>query len=134
MRLRPVENAGRAAVRAGFTLLELLVVIAIILVLIAVATPSYFYYLERSKLQTTKMSCHEAAAELERWNVDQGSFPAQGTWPPTMKQNPPLDAWKQPLQWTLMQNPQTGIDMPVVWSVGPKGNLGPEGELSSMAP
>jgi hypothetical protein len=52
-----------------------------------------------------------------------------------MEKNPPLDPWNQPYQWTLHPLPQvdgTELIVPVVWSAGPNGVLGPEGELSSI--
>jgi general secretion pathway protein G len=132
MLLKRIDRTTAAATRGGFTLMELLVVVAILLVLVAVATPLYLGYLERSKLKTAKATAMMLAEELDRYAVDHigdpnGQWPPPGTWDGVELRRPAIDPWGQPYQWDL--DPTTG--RPIVWSLGPRGNLGPLDELSS---
>ena len=135
MRLRPIERAGTATVRAGFTLMELLVVVAILLVLTSVAVPLYMSYLERSKGGTAKSYASILAGELKNFYVvNGGNYPPENDWSmlSSLTINPPLDPWGSPYQWALTPAPSGEFAIPVVWSVGPNGDQGPQGEYSSL--
>ena len=139
MRLRNMHHAGRAAARAGFTLMELLVVVAILVILVGVATPLYLNYLEQSKAKIARTTAHSLAGEIKNYAISHdGNWPDQNTWdllplPPEKK--PPLDPWGRPFQWSLRSIQQadgTQFADPVVWSGGPQGNQGAEGDFSSL--
>jgi prepilin-type N-terminal cleavage/methylation domain-containing protein len=142
MLLRPITQTGRATIRGGFTLLELLVVVAILVVLVGVATPMYLNYLEQSKARIAKIEAKSLAGEITRYAISHdGNFPQEGDWSllplPPEKKPMPLDPWRHPYQWALrpiMQADGTQHMDPVVWSGGPLGNQGAEGEYSSMSP
>jgi type II secretory pathway pseudopilin PulG len=119
--------------------MELLVVVAILLVLVGVATPMYMNYLEQSRYKTARANAKMLATEIKNYQISHdGIAPPENTWddlplPPEKK--PPLDPWNQPYQWAMRQIQQTdgtSFGEPVVWSVGPNGDMGPEGELSSI--
>ncbi|HMP03279.1 MAG TPA: prepilin-type N-terminal cleavage/methylation domain-containing protein [Gemmatales bacterium] len=136
MRLR-TEGATKAATRAGFTLMELLVVVAILVVLVGVATPMYMSYLERSKVRTAFAESKMLAGVLNTFYVQNGELPMEGDWTGLpLEVVPPLDPWRRPYLWqaiSQMQPDGTTILRTVVWSSGPMGNWGPEGEASSAS-
>jgi prepilin-type N-terminal cleavage/methylation domain-containing protein len=122
MRLRTAEQAGRAAARAGFTLMELLVVVAILIVLASVATPLYLSYLEQTREKTARTSAINFAAEIQNWMalnpVPEGT---QNFFPPTINPNPPMDPWERPYQSVIFRDEFSGAMVAVVWSTGPAG-------------
>jgi len=134
MRLRPMLHAGATTVRSGFTLMELLVVVAILLVLTSVAVPLYMSYLERSKGGAAKSYAKILRQELMNFNVVNGGYPPENDWSAvsSLEVNPPLDPWGNPFQWALTPSPDGQYAVPVVWSVGPNGDQGPEGDYSSL--
>lgn len=134
MRLRTQQTTVMAA-RAGFTLMELLVVVAILVVLVGVATPLYMSYLERSKVRTAFAEAKMLAGVLNTFYVQNNELPPEGDWTGLpLEKIPPLDPWRRPYQWQAIQQPQpdgTSIIRAIVWSTGPNGNWGPDGECSS---
>ena len=141
MRLRTAQRttrSARAAARAGFTLMELLVVIAILLVLVGVATPLYLGHLERSKIQTAQAYTKLLASELKNFAVMNSEFPPPGDFsllPLPPEKQPPVDPWGSPYQWDMRYIPMpdgTQVPDPVVWSVGPNRDQGPDGAISSV--
>src|SRR5262245_2945074 len=119
--------SARAASRAGFTLMELLVVVAILVVLVSVATPMYFSYLEKSKIKIAKTSAIQLADELRRFQIENGSLPPVGTWDSLALNKPPIDPWNNLYQWQTKPSMAGGVEIsvPIVWSTGPTGNWGP---------
>lgn len=127
---------ARAAARTGFTLMELLVVVAILVVLVGVATPMYLSYLESSKVRVARTDAVRLAGVLKNFQVMNGSLPQEGDWSMLpLERNPPLDPWNKPYQWISSEAPQADgslIITPIVFSTGPNGNFGPDGECSSV--
>jgi len=61
--------------RKGFTLLDLLVAIAIILILLAIAIPSYFKMMDKARRSAVVAEFTNLAAVLETFNTDWGHYP-----------------------------------------------------------
>jgi prepilin-type N-terminal cleavage/methylation domain-containing protein len=136
IRRRTARNAAAASARAGFTLMELLVVVAILVVLVSVATPLYFGYLEKSKIKIAKAGAVSLAQELQRFQIDNGSLPPVGSWDGLALNKAPLDPWNKYYVWTTQEMMSGGIavHLPVVYSTGPTGDFGPDGPCSSAGP
>ena len=134
MRLRMIEQSGRTAARAGFTLMELLVVMAIMLVLAGVAIPSYYYYKKTADVKTARTACVMYAGELKHYMADNSGPPIElGQWPPTINSGiPPVDPWNNPYQWSMIEDPVLGTMIPVVISAGPDGQPGTIDDITSM--
>src|SRR5438132_347241 len=119
IRRRTARSAAsaRAASRAGFTLMELLVVVAILVVLVSVATPMYFGYLEKSKIKIAKAGAVSLAAELQRFQIENGSLPPVGSWDGLALNKAPLDPWNKYYAWTTQPMMSGGIEihLPIVW-------------------
>jgi general secretion pathway protein G len=75
MLLRNLRTPVQTAVRAGFTLMELLVVIAILLILVAVATPIYFQYVAKAKIDRARADCRTYAKALEEFAASHNQDP-----------------------------------------------------------
>ncbi len=60
------------AARKGFTLLEIIAVLVIIGVLVAIAIPNFFTYIERTKAQTAQNNLLAISAAEERLSEDNG--------------------------------------------------------------
>jgi general secretion pathway protein G len=136
MRLRNLQHASRAVVRQGFTLVELLVVVAILLVLASVAVPSYMYYLELSRVNTARFETKMLATQIKSWAyAHEGQYPESGDWSLITLEgpNPPLDPWRRPYAWELIQVPQLEVMTltPIVYSAGPDGVFGTDDDISS---
>ena len=70
----PVRNNQK-----GFTLIELMIVVAVIAILAAIAYPSYQEYVKRSRRVEGQTLLSDAAAKLERWRAQNGSYMAAYT-------------------------------------------------------
>lgn len=71
---QPVRNKQK-----GFTLIELMIVVAIIAILAGVAYPSYQEFVKRSRRVEGQTLLSDAAARLERWRAQNGSYMAAYT-------------------------------------------------------
>lgn len=134
MVLRSTARKTAVAARAGFTLMELLVVVAILVVLVGVATPIYISYLEKSKVRTAKANAVLLVRALESYQIEHGSLPAENDWSSLPFDRLPVDPWNRAYQWTATQTvlgDGTTIVKPIVYSLGPNGNMGPNDECSS---
>ena len=70
-------TAGRVSRRRsanGFTLIELMIVVAVIAILAAIAYPSYQEYVLRSRRVEGQALLNDAAARMERWRAQNGSY------------------------------------------------------------
>lgn len=124
------------AARAGFTLMELLVVVAILVVLVSVATPMYFSYLEKSRMKTAKANAAMLASVLKNYQVEHGTLPTEGDWSQLPLDRVPMDPWGKPFVWIASMTvlgDGTQMPIPIVFSTGPAGNLGPDGPCSSSS-
>jgi prepilin-type N-terminal cleavage/methylation domain-containing protein len=135
MRLPTLHRTGRAAARAGFTLMELLVVVAILVVLVGVATPLYLNYLEQSKKKIARADAIRLAGELKNFAVSHdGEYPPENTWDLLpLEKKPPLDPWGQPYHWGLVETIQIDakVMVPIVWSSGPNRISGDADDIPS---
>ena len=138
MRIRNIDRASYGATRAGFTLLELLVVVAILLVLGSVATTIYIGYAEKAKKDLAYSKANTLAGDLRLFAAaNDGQYPVPGDWSPLPlkpEDNPPLDSWGRPFNWTVRELPGIGYD-PIVWSMGPNGidEQGGGDDISNLA-
>lgn len=69
------ENAAKAAMRAGFTLIEILVAVAIIGILGTVATVSIPRILENSKIKAAKSAVDSIKNAVVTYNIEKGKYP-----------------------------------------------------------
>lgn len=67
--------------RKGFTLLDLLVAIAIILILLAIAIPSYFRMMDKARRSAVVAEFTNLATVLETFNTDWGHYPLAAAGP-----------------------------------------------------
>jgi type IV pilus assembly protein PilA len=58
----------------GFTLIELVVVMAILLILTAVAVPSYLGFADRANKNAAGADLRAAVDSVEAWNSDHGTY------------------------------------------------------------
>lgn len=58
----------------GFTLIELMIVVAVVAILAAIAYPSYQEYVLRSRRVEGQALLNDAAARMERWRAQNGSY------------------------------------------------------------
>ncbi len=72
-------NSRRRAVRRfsqrGFTLLELMVVMAVMLVLAAIAVPSYLSSVKKAKEAVLKEDLHTMRSAIDSYTADKGKAP-----------------------------------------------------------
>jgi type IV pilus assembly protein PilE len=60
---------------AGFTLIEVMITVAIVAILAAVALPSYFDYLTRSRLVEAKTNLTDMRTRMEQYFLDNRAYP-----------------------------------------------------------
>ena len=66
---------SKARNRKGFTLIELMIVIAIIIILAAIAIPSYLHFVDRAKKAKAAANMGNIAQYLATFNTDWSVFP-----------------------------------------------------------
>ena len=59
----------------GFTLIEVMITVAVVAILAAVALPSYFEYVTRSKLVEAKSNLSDMRTRMEQYFLDNRSYP-----------------------------------------------------------
>ena len=85
----------------GFTLIELLVVIAILGILAAVAVPRVAGAVDKAKTSESKANLSVVESALERYYVDNGSYPADLTpLAPSYVVAVPTNGWGNPFTYT----------------------------------
>ena len=67
---------SKARNRKGFTLIELMIVIAIIIILAAIAIPSYLHFVDRAKKAKAAANMGNIAQYLATFDTDWSKFPA----------------------------------------------------------
>lgn len=86
---RPLRSDAAATRRTrGFTLIEVMIVVAIVAILAAVALPSYREYIRRGNRAEARAGLQQAAQWLERVATATGSYPADASFPETLKAVP----------------------------------------------
>jgi type IV pilus assembly protein PilE len=68
----PMLNRPRAA--RGFTLIEMLIVVVIVGILAAIALPSYFQYIQRSKIIEATTGLSNWRTRMEQWFLDNRTY------------------------------------------------------------
>lgn len=73
---RPIQLKSKALyiACAGFTLIELMVVVVIMAILVAIAIPSYQYYIQKRDLAVAQQEALSIAAELEKFKAKNFSY------------------------------------------------------------
>jgi type II secretion system protein G len=122
------SNPTQRATRHGFTLMELLVVVAILVVLAAVAVPSYFTYVDYSKKQAARTSAQAIGQAVEAYHAATGNWPQSlqeltQTSPAglkaTLRPENLIDPWGQQYQYVPPPAPHNGENGPDVFTVVP---------------
>ena len=70
---------SKARNRKGFTLIELMIVIAIIIILAAIAIPSYLHFIDRAKKAKATANMGNIAQYLATFYTDWSEFPHTGS-------------------------------------------------------
>jgi type IV pilus assembly protein PilE len=68
------ECHGRQSRKRGFTLIEVMIVVAIIAVIAAVALPSYFGSIRKSRRADAITALNKIAQEQERWRANNSTY------------------------------------------------------------
>lgn len=71
--------SARVTRHAGFTLLELMVTVAIVAILAAIALPSYFDYITRSRIVEATSKLSDLRTQMEKYFMDNRTYLAAGT-------------------------------------------------------
>lgn len=128
-------------IRAGFSLLELMIYIAIVGILLAVAVPNFFSYIEKARKSTTESNLRMLESAIIMYQLHTGQLPqrlsdlvkkpsdervAQKWEGPYLKgKEIPLDGWSNRFEYK--QTPQ-GEHKYELYSHGPNGKGSPESE------
>jgi type II secretion system protein G len=116
--------------RAGFTLAELLAVVAILAILAGVAIPAYMSIVGQQKVKVATTECKHLAGSLKNFamahsddtTLNQGlpdpSSGFQALIADGILERIPIDPWGAPYYWSVVQNPNSGTLVPVVYSNG----------------
>jgi len=113
--------------RAAFTLMELLVVVAILVVLAAIAVPSYFTYVEFSRRAAAQASAKSIGKAVEAYHVATGEWPQSlqqltqrsGGIGATLKQEDLIDPWGKQYQYQPPPSTHNGEIGPDVFTTCP---------------
>jgi len=83
----------------GFSLVELILAISILVILVAIAYPSYDEYIKRSKVGTGIKDIIEISLQLERYHTERFSYPES-----LADIGPiPIDPWGNPYRYLNIQ-------------------------------
>jgi general secretion pathway protein G len=112
--------------------MELLVVVAILVVLAAVAVPSYFTYVDYSKRQAAQASARALGNAVEAYHAATGSWPQSlqeltqahpNGLKATLRPEQLMDPWGQPYQYMPPPSTHNGDTGPDVFTVVPGENI-----------
>ncbi len=99
-------NFGAFKKEKGFTLIELLIVILILVVLAAIAIPSYLFINDRAKETATETEMNNIAKALEVYLTDNNVYPTEGDFPDALETSgfmddiPENDNWENAYQYS----------------------------------
>jgi general secretion pathway protein G len=127
MLYNPHNRTRKGARRAAFTLMELLVVVAILVVLAAVAVPSYFTYVDYAKRQSARTSAQTIGNAVMAYKAATGDWPQsldQLTQPhegiqATLKPEHLVDPWGARYQYQPPPAQHNGMTGPDVFTTCP---------------
>ncbi|MBR4603658.1 MAG: type II secretion system protein GspG [Kiritimatiellae bacterium] len=129
------ENAAKAALRAGFTLVELLVVVAILGVLGTIAIQNVTEHIRKANITAAETSCRSIKEAVATYYMSKKKLPTsltqliEGT-----DDNPPIleggegvliDPWDNEYKYEVRGKRYT------ILSAGPDGDFGTEDDISS---
>jgi len=137
------EQASKAAITRGFTLLELLVVMVIIGLLAGIVAPQYFAQIGKSNAKVARAQIESFGQALDQYRLDVGQYPSseQGLlalrnapqqaarWQgPYLKRDVPEDPWGRAY---VYKRPGQHGEYDLV-SLGADGQPGGEGEAADV--
>lgn len=71
----PIDCSRRFA-GSGFTLVELMVVLLVLVLLASIAAPRVTHYLERAKVEASKVQVEALSAAVDSFHLDMSRFPS----------------------------------------------------------
>jgi general secretion pathway protein G len=101
MTRRESEHAG------GFTLVEVLISLAIVAALAAIAIPTYFGHVERTRAKQAVLDIRRLEFGIDKYRMDFGALPDELD---DVVNPVPLDPWGQPYEYLNLQNGAPGIN------------------------
>lgn len=130
--------------RSGFSLIEIMIAVAIMVILAAVAVPTFLNYLESAKESSTKSSLTVINGAIKTYYLQIGKYPgklndlvekpkdeeAAAKWRGAFIENEiPLDGWGNKFQYKATPD---GAHAYELYSFGSKGKSAPKNEWISV--
>ena len=110
MNIRMYRSMNRA--RKGFTLLEMMLVVMIMGVLLGVAAWNIASTGTKARRATTVATMKQVSGMIDVYNLDYGVYPASlDVLVPKYTSKMPVDAWKQPIRYSLTSGGQHPYQM-----------------------
>jgi general secretion pathway protein G len=107
--------------RHAFTLLEMMLVVMIMGVLMGIAAWAITNQAKTARVKATVATLRTVSSMVTTYNLNRGNFPAKlGELVPEYAAQPPLDAWKRPLVYSV--NPPGSARPYELYSTGPSAD------------